>query len=253
MSTTAYKYLTAKGKLLFTVVRRDRKVFEIFDANGARLSQLPARTVLYRLPELVAANNQSIVYVCEGEKDTDRLASLGLVATTNPGGCRLGWKEVYSEYLRDRSVVILPDNDKPGNRHAEKVEMALLGVARRCAILKLPRLRRAGDVSDWLDYGKGTPAELRQRAEAVLSPGNLPKQGTRGHQTRHAIFLSGRTATEKVLLLAIVHCGMESPSAADLAALTSMHRVTVQRLIQKLQRAGLIRRTPNGLVVHEQI
>ena len=43
------------------------------------------RRVLYRLPELLARPDEP-VYVVEGEKDADRLASMGLLATTNSGG-----------------------------------------------------------------------------------------------------------------------------------------------------------------------
>lgn len=44
------------------------------------------RQVPYRLPELVAAPLSSAIYIVEGEKDADRLAALGLVATCNAGG-----------------------------------------------------------------------------------------------------------------------------------------------------------------------
>ncbi|MGQ0849829.1 MAG: hypothetical protein ACT4OP_12095 [Actinomycetota bacterium] len=46
------------------------------------------RRVLYRLPEVLAVSGT--IYVGEGEKDADRLASLGLIATTNPMGAGSG-------------------------------------------------------------------------------------------------------------------------------------------------------------------
>ena len=53
------------------------------------------RRVLYRLPELLARPDET-VYVVEGEKDADRLASLGLLATTNSGGAGK-WQDQYAE------------------------------------------------------------------------------------------------------------------------------------------------------------
>jgi hypothetical protein len=63
-------------------------------------------------------------------------------------------------------VVVLPDNDRPGQDHAAQVVAALHGTAARARILNLPGLReKGGDVSDWLDDGH-TVEELR----ALISP-----------------------------------------------------------------------------------
>jgi hypothetical protein len=44
----------------------------------------------YRLPELLAADPNDPVFICEGEKDVDNVRNLGLVATTNSGGAGNG-------------------------------------------------------------------------------------------------------------------------------------------------------------------
>ena len=46
------------------------------------------RKIPYRLPELLAAPPTEPVWICEGEKDADNVADLGLIATTNPGGAK---------------------------------------------------------------------------------------------------------------------------------------------------------------------
>ena len=47
--------------------------------------------LLYRLPEVIqAVKAGETVFICEGEKDVDRLRSLGLTATTNAGGPESG-------------------------------------------------------------------------------------------------------------------------------------------------------------------
>lgn len=154
-----YDYRDERGDLLMQAVRLEPKSFRQRrpDGNGWSWSVKDVRVVPYRLPELLAAPD-AVVYLVEGEKDADRLASLGLVATTNAGGAGK-WKVSHSEFLRGRSVVILPDNDTPGRAHAQQSLKNLRGIAADVRIVKLPGLPDKGDVSDWLDAG-GTVEEL---------------------------------------------------------------------------------------------
>lgn len=162
-----YSYTDKQAKLLFQVVRRPGKRFvqRRPDRNGGWIYDLKGvRRVLYRLPEIIARPEET-VHAVEGEKDADRLAELGLLATTNPCGAGK-WRPEYSEALRDRGVVILPDNDDPGRGHAETVAQALSGAARSVKVLELPGLPEKGDVSDWVDAG-GTVEELRRLVDAA--------------------------------------------------------------------------------------
>jgi hypothetical protein len=59
-----------------------------------------------------------------------------LIATTNCGGAGK-WKREYSEALRGRRCVILPDNDGPGRAHAEQVAKSLAGVAASVKVVTL--------------------------------------------------------------------------------------------------------------------
>lgn len=125
-----YDYVDEERRLLFQVVRlcnpRDFKQRRP-DGNGGWIWNLKGvRRVLYRLPQLVAADAAELVFVVEGEKDADTLARLGLVATTNPGGAGK-WRPEYNRYLNGRRVVILSDNDDAGERHAELVARCLVG------------------------------------------------------------------------------------------------------------------------------
>jgi putative DNA primase/helicase len=70
----AYDYRDAEGKLLFQVVRFQPKGFRQRhpDGKGGWVWNLNgAPRVLYRLPELLAADPSAWVFVPEGEKDTD--------------------------------------------------------------------------------------------------------------------------------------------------------------------------------------
>lgn len=162
-----FDYLDETGKLLFQVCRKATKGFvqRRPDGNGGWVYSLAedknrklltVRRVLYRLPELLAETGT--VFVPEGEKHVDALRALGLRATTNPGGAGK-WRPEYSEFLRGADVVILPDNDEPGAKHAEKVAIALQGIAARVCVLMLPGLGPKGDVINWLAAG-GTKGQL---------------------------------------------------------------------------------------------
>ena len=129
--------------------------------------------MLYRLPELVAASTDATVFLVEGEKDADRLASLGLVVITCPGGANK-WRPEYSKMLADRKVVILPDNDPAGAEHAETIKAGLTNIAGKVVVLALQDLPHKGDVSDWLD-ADGTAESLLAQAEEVLGvPNDAP-------------------------------------------------------------------------------
>jgi hypothetical protein len=108
----------------------------------------------YRLPELLASDPANDpVWIVEGEKDADRLASFGLVSTTNHQGCNstdTTWPK-FLERFRGRECYIIPDNDPGGRTHAGKVAAYLLPLARSVKVVALPGLPPKGDVSDWLD------------------------------------------------------------------------------------------------------
>jgi hypothetical protein len=124
----------------------------------------------YRLPELLASDPaEEPVWVVEGEKDADRLATdLGLVATTNHQGAQstdATWPK-FKHHFAGREVYILPDNDPGGLAHARRVAGHLTGVARLVKVVPLPGLPPKGDVSDWLDRGH-TEDELGRLAAAA--------------------------------------------------------------------------------------
>ncbi len=183
-----YQYPDAAGALRYQVVRRADKTFSQRrpDGHGGWLYNLDGvRRVLYRLPELHAADPALPVFYAEGEKDADALGALGLVATTNSEGAGKLRSEA-AEALRGRHVVILPDNDEPGRAGAEKNARTLHGVAASIRILALPGLPAdGGDVCYWLAAG-GTADELRRLAAAAplweprteQGPANRPNRET---------------------------------------------------------------------------
>jgi putative DNA primase/helicase len=166
-----YDYTDKAGQLLFQAVRYHPKDFKQRRPDGQRgwvWDLAGVERVLYRLPEL---KGQERVIVVEGEKDVDRLRSLGLTATTNVMGAGK-WKTEYTAALLAAGVtkvVIIPDNDEAGQLHATKVAASCLGAGLTVKTVRLPglppiRVKHGEDVSDWLDAG-----HTRDELESVIS------------------------------------------------------------------------------------
>jgi hypothetical protein len=165
-----YDYWDIDRKLLYQVVRGQNKDFKQRrpDGNGGWIWNLQGvKPTLYRLPETIeAVQRGETVFVCEGEKDCNNLAKLGLAATTNSGGAGK-WQDSFSDHLAGAVIVILPDNDDPGRRHADQVARSLQGKAKSIKVVELPGLPDKGDVSDWLAKG-GTKEELLKMVAEAL-------------------------------------------------------------------------------------
>ena len=150
-----YDYRALDGALVYQVCRFEPKEFRQRRPNGSGgwiWNLHGVKRVPYRLPELVG---QSQILIGEGEKDVDRLWSLGIPATTNSGGAGK-WQAGETRALSQAGVaeaVILPDNDEPGLAHAQQVAAALRAAGIQVRVITLPDLPRHGDVSDWLAAG----------------------------------------------------------------------------------------------------
>lgn len=195
-----YPYVDESGQKLFEVVRLEPKDFR--QRRPARPDDLPDKVrngwvwsvkdiklVPYRLPELIEARDSgAIIFLVEGEKDSDNLTKLGAPATTGPMGAGK-WPFELTAYFEDADVVIIPDNDPqaqdkdgiprfhketgrpvfPGQDHAELIGLAILGAAKSVRVLELPGLPLKGDVSDWIDAG-GTTDALYDLVESSAIP-----------------------------------------------------------------------------------
>lgn len=147
--------------------------------NGGKPVMQGVDRLLYRLSDLRESSEGSSsetfrVYLDEGEKDADRLWSLGLPATTNDDGAasdgqKPKWKRALTQQLKAvgaTEVICLPDNDGPGRAHMQAVAESGHAAGLAVRIVELPDLAPKGDVSDWLDAGH-TVAELIALADAA--------------------------------------------------------------------------------------
>ena len=187
-----YSYTDEEGQELFQVLRFPGKKFRQRhrDESGEWVWNLDGvRRVPYQLPGLLQGIREGkMVYVVEGEKDADRLRSIGRVATCSSGGAGK-WRPEYAEFLRDAKVCIVIDKDEPGRAHGEKVREALIGVAKAIFVYQA---KVGKDISDHLDAnhelselvpvrkkvrrGVMTARELADHAleELAMTPNDIP-------------------------------------------------------------------------------
>lgn len=121
----------------------------------------------YRLPELLATPATELIFICEGEKDADNVAALGLIATTNPGGAKVFQPELAQWFAGKQRACILEDNDDAGREHTRKILAVLSGIVPAIGVVPFPELAEKGDISDWLAQGGNKPLLLARATEAL--------------------------------------------------------------------------------------
>jgi AAA domain len=178
---TIYDYLDENYELLFQVMRFTPKAFRQRrpDGKGGWEYKLDGvRRVLYQLPGLITAIAEGLtIYISEGEKAVDAALMLGIPATCSPHGAGK-WRDEYSQYLKDASVIILPDNDEPGEKHQAMVRQSLADIATSAKVLRLPGLPAGGDIYDWIEGGGTKEQLLKLTDEAPIYQPDRPKESS---------------------------------------------------------------------------
>lgn len=136
---------------------------------------------LYRLPELLAADPEALVWIVEGESKADALGTLGIIATTS-GSCTsassANWQALAGHPCR-----IWPDNDVPGSKYADAVAAKLRALGCTVETIDVKALGWAdkGDAVDWLGQHPHATASdvfalatLPPRIEVMDGPDPLP-------------------------------------------------------------------------------
>lgn len=123
--------------------------------GGRKVHDLPLYNT-ERLPEAP----QSPVVICEGEKAADALIARGILAlgtVTGAGGkvAKAPARKVF-EVLRDRHVVLWPDDDDVGRQHMQMVAFHLKGIASSARMLDWRGPTPQCDAADYT----GTPEDL---------------------------------------------------------------------------------------------
>jgi len=219
---TIYVYENADGQPIYEVVRLDdpsgKRIFQrAISPDGKRINSMRGvERVPYRLSELLEAQKaDQTIFIVEGEKCVEALRALGLTATTNSGGAGK-WGDCGKYFQEGTNIIVIPDCDEPGRRHALEVATDLKQRGCHAKILSLPNLQQKEDVFDWLGVGH-TKEELLElvEQEQEWSPeqgeqeGNQEPEPERGFkliragdmELREPVFIVDKLIEENVLAL----------------------------------------------------
>lgn len=119
--------------------------------KGTKVNDLP----LYRLPDLLAADTNLPVYICEGENKADALVERGLIAVSGYG---VGYTPSNAALLplQGRQVRLWPDNDTAGREWADKLAARLTGMGVQVRWVEWSDAPEKGDAADFT----GSVAEI---------------------------------------------------------------------------------------------
>jgi 5S rRNA maturation endonuclease (ribonuclease M5) len=149
-----YNYRNELNEVRYQVVRYQPKDFRQrhFKDNQWHWGLKDIEPLPYNLPQILEQKDKTI-FIVEGEKDADRLMSLGFLATTNSGGSK-NWHDSLSKWFKDRRVILIPDNDSAGYLHIEKVANSILTASESVHIVKLEgKVAEKQDISDFIEQG----------------------------------------------------------------------------------------------------
>lgn len=157
-----YNYKSDKGEYLYSKIRFENKAMCIgrvdTDKDKISLGRGNVRPTLYNLESLLNAIKGGYpVYIVEGEKDVETLKKYGLVATT-PGSAD-DWKKEFSRFFIGADVIILRDNDVPGEKLQDEIINDLKDCACRIRWTKTSKQNK-GDVTDYLTTEGHSKREL---------------------------------------------------------------------------------------------
>ena len=162
--------VTVRFKILKTGEDRAFNAYCVVDTNGVTGWQFAKPEGYKEIPYFFGENPfhadiDRVIFWPEGEKDVETVAKLGGLAFTF-GGAGDGLPSGCEQYVADRNVVILADNDEPGREHAEKKAALASNVAASVKVIYFPELVDKGDVSDWIEFGN-TFDDLKARVVAA--------------------------------------------------------------------------------------
>lgn len=172
--TSRWVYRNSAGEELFEILRFDKpdgdKIFLPLTLwrgpNGLhwRFKSVPTPRPLYGLHELAKRPNACII-LCEGEKAADAAAKIFLecVPMTSPNGARAADKAQW-DVLRNRTVLIWPDDDEEGSEYVANVAAKLTALNCRVSVIDAGTLARTAP-----EGGTRTPSKKGwDAAEAIL-------------------------------------------------------------------------------------
>ena len=140
----------------------------------------------YRMERLTQFKGSAIVFV-EGEKDADciwKISKGKVVGTCLPNGAAdTKWRPQYNYCFEGKNILILRDNDEPGERYAVGVAHNLRNIASKIRIINPAELdaaligRKGADVSDLVDAVGEDEAWSRIKHAVAVTPDYFDMEG----------------------------------------------------------------------------
>jgi len=137
----SWNYFDANNRLSAVVYRYDNedgKQFRIWDVKNKK-SQAPKIRPLYNIPGIISSKK---VIIVEGEKSADALIESGFCATTAMCGANAPLEKTDWSHLKDKEVIIWPDNDEAGINYANKLADYLSGKCSFISVLSPPEAKK---------------------------------------------------------------------------------------------------------------
>ena len=155
-----YIYLYENGEKALKVIRYFPKTFRQQRWDGSEWNWKGEKPkLLFNLKALIDHPKRAVILV-EGEKAVNRLTQQGFLASCNVGGC-LKWLPKYNKFLKGRAVILLADNDKPGQKDVTLKAESLIDQC-EIRIPELQGLTEGQDIVDWLKIPGNNKDKLKE-------------------------------------------------------------------------------------------
>lgn len=148
-----YDYFDDAGNYAYSKLRYEgKKIFYGFVEDGqCDYKGVTKDRYLYNSRELKKAiDEQTPVYIVEGEKDVETMKRLKLIATT--AGGTSDWRKRYASVFKGAWVTILPDNDEPGQKLADQIVKDIKDLCYCYRVVTVSNQEK-GDVTDYIMAG----------------------------------------------------------------------------------------------------
>ena len=137
--------------------------------QGLRLTEAP----LYRSEQILSFDRAAPLFICEGEKATDALSTLGVQAlgTVTGAGAIPGPSPLTPLAGWQGPVILWADNDPNGRGHMEKLRDALLGSVADIRVLVAEDLPKGADAVEWVAAHEAAGENAREALLALVRQG----------------------------------------------------------------------------------
>ena len=169
-----YTYKNLTGEPVVRTVKTDgepRFYHQYLDPHGKWKKGAGSIKLPYRAPDWAGSE---AVWICEGEKDADTAARIGLPSTSLLDGAG-NWQDEYLPYFAGKSVILVPDNDNAGIAGAKKIAAILTSENIEVRIVNVGD--DGDDITDWIEcqeaFGDDAYSALQALAASARPEGQV--------------------------------------------------------------------------------